>query len=69
LVRHGGCGGRVAHGSFDVWVLSDEAISYPMAYLGCFVFVFVDEEDLRHSRVSTVQVECPSKVLHDLFFI
>jgi hypothetical protein len=59
----------IAHGSFNVWVLSDEAIPYPTAYLGCLVFVLIDEEDLGHSRVSTVQVECPPEVLHDLFFV
>jgi hypothetical protein len=48
----------VAHCSFDVRVLSDEAISYPAACLG--QLVFVDKEDLGHSGVSSVQVECPS---------
>jgi hypothetical protein len=59
----------VAHGPLDIWVLSDKAVSYLAAYLGCLVFVLVDEEDLGHSGVSTIQVECPSEILHDLFFI
>jgi hypothetical protein len=59
----------VAHGSFDMQVLSNEAVSYPTAYLGQLVFAFVDKEDLGHSRVSTVHVERPSEVLHDLFFV
>jgi hypothetical protein len=59
----------IAHSSFNVRVLSDEAVSYPAAYLGRLIFALVNEEDLGHSRVSTVQVERPSEVLHDLFFI
>jgi hypothetical protein len=47
----------VAHCSFDMWVLSDEAVPYPVACLGRLVFAFVDDEDLGHSGVSSVQVE------------
>jgi hypothetical protein len=59
----------VAHCSFNMWVLSSEAVSYPAACLGQLVFTFVNEEDLGHSRVSSVYVGCPSEVFHDLFFV
>jgi hypothetical protein len=59
----------VAHCSFDVWVLSGEAISYPVACLGRLVSTFIDKKDLGHSRVSPVFVGRPSEVFHDLFFV
>jgi hypothetical protein len=59
----------VAHGSFDIQVLSDKAVSYPVAYLGRLIFALVDEEDFRHHGVSTIHIDRPPEVLHDLFFV
>jgi hypothetical protein len=59
----------VTHRPFYVWVLSGEAVSYPVACLGRLVSAFVDEEDFRHSGVSVGCVGCPSEVLHDLLFV
>jgi hypothetical protein len=50
----------ITHCSFDMWVLSNEVVPYPLAELCCLVFVIPDEEDLWHGRFGFGEVQCPS---------